>query len=200
MHFTYANDHDSKLQTPDNYVELGSTPVIPTHWYRTRPPAVSILPDFAGPSYRNGLRPLYPYGLLNQSPASMCPTIDFGTALDEAMTNTLIDFKGRFAYTYRLSTTGFYDTGNAVNDGDPLNVDFMNADQWLRFDGRIDANPYPGDSNEVIRGTRSASELASNLIVTDEDTPNLRHGSLSTVYFDGSAQSVAGGEYVDRYE
>lgn len=199
MDFMYANDHDSKLQTAESYAELG-TSAQPQFWYQTRPPAVTALPSFAGPTYRNGLRPLYPYGLLQQNPSSMCPTIDFGTPLDDEMTNTLIDFKGRFAYTFRLSTTGFYETGNAVNDGEQLNVDFMNSEQWLRFDGRIDANPYPGQSNEVVRGTRAASELATNIIVTEDETPNLRHGALSTVYFDGSTQSVAGGEYVDRYE
>lgn len=204
MHFTYANDHDSKLQTPESYSAIATSSPVPDTWFRTRPPAATSATTFAGPTYRNGLRPLYPYGLLSQNPASMCPTIDFGSPLDEAMTEILIDFKGRFAYTYRLSTTGYYGTGSAVNDGDHLNVDFMRSDQWLRFDGRIDTNPYPTLSEEVFNGTRStgpeAGALAKNLVVANDETPNLRHGALSTVYFDGSTQSVAGGEYVDRSE
>ncbi len=139
------------------------------------PPAATSLTTFAGPTYRNGLRPLYPYGLLSQNPASMCPTIDFGFPLNEALTEILIDFKGRFAYTYRLSTTGYYGTGSVVNDGDPLNVDFMRPDQWLRFDGRIDSNPYPTQSEEVIGGTRStgpeAAALAKNLVAAEQKPP-----------------------------
>ena len=201
MHFLYADDYDGRLQTPESYAELGSS-AAPTQWYLTRPPAVTnaATASFAGPTYRNGLRPLYPYGLLNQSPESMCPSIDFGTPLDDTLTKALIDFKGRFAYTYRLSTTGYYGTGNATNDGDPIKIDFMASDQWLRFDGRVDSNPYPGESDEVVAGTRSASILATNARVAAASTPNLPHESLTTVYFDGSAQSVAPGEYVDRRE
>ncbi len=199
MHFTYANDYDGRLQTAESYGELGSS-ADPTYWFLTRPPAVvdPAIPTFAGPSYRNGLRPLYPYGLLDQEPEGMCPSIDFDASLNDTLTNALIDFKGRFAYVYRLSTTGYYGTGNATNDGDQLNVDLMASDQWLRFDGRIDSNPYPGEPDEVVAGTRSASILATNVQVSSSPTRNLRHDALITVYFDGSATGVASGEYVDR--
>ena len=199
MHFLYAEDYKGELQSPESYAELGPSPT-PEYWYFTRPPVVvdPSIPTFSGPSYRNGLRPLYPYGLLQKEPAGMCPEIEYEGRMNAQLAETLIDFKGRFAYTYRLSTTGFYNTGNATNDGDPLNIDTMKSDQWLRFDGRIDPNPFPGQSDEVIRGTRSTSILATNLRVADQDTPNLRHGSLSTVYFDGSAAGIARGEYLDR--
>ena len=208
MHFMYADDYKGRLQTAESYSEPiagepASSPA-PQQWYRTRPPNIDdpSIPSFKGPTYRNGLRPLYAYGLLQKNPSGMCPDIEFGAPPDEAFTNALIHVKGRFAYTYRLSTTGFYGTGSAANDGEQIKIDFMQSDQWLRFDGRLDPSPFSGVAEEIMSGTRSSGPqsgaLANNLRVADTETPNLRHGGLSTVYFDGSTQSVPPGDYVDR--
>ncbi|HEX7008474.1 MAG TPA: prepilin-type N-terminal cleavage/methylation domain-containing protein, partial [Phycisphaeraceae bacterium] len=197
MHVEYANDNDGYLQTPESYAALGPS-AEPNGWWITRPPKLVNLPPpvFSGGSYRNGLRPLYPYGLMNSNPAFFCPDLEYGAGLTPDMIEVLINQKGRIAYAYRLTTNG-YNSGSVA--GDPIRLDQMRSDQWLRFDARIDPNQYL-PLEDVVRGTRSSSAYAWNLQVESVPNPNLRHGAINTLYFDGSARGVPPGEYLDGRE
>lgn len=201
MHVEYANDNDGYLQTPESYAALGPS-AEPNGWWITRPPKLVDLPPpvFSGGSYRNGLRPLYPYGLLNSNPAFFCPELEYGAGLTSEMIEILIHQKGRIAYAYRLTTTGYHNESNPLIHGDPIRLNLMHPDQWLRFDARVDPHLYNPPLDEVVSGTRSSSAFAWNLQVGTAPTPNIRHGAINTLYFDGSARGVEPGEYLDVSE
>ena len=200
MDHIYANDYDGYMQSPESFSALGSS-ATPPRWYLTRPPQITSASPLVltGSTYKNALRALYPYGLLKLNPASFCPDMNYGIPLSDAVVSALIDYKGRFAYCYRLSTTGYYGTGNATVDGDPLRLENMSSARWQRFDARIDPNPFT-TGDEVLTGTRNASAVAYNMYVNPEQTNNIRHAALPTFYFDGSGKMVAKGEYLDRTE
>lgn len=200
MDHIYASDYNGYMQTPESFSALGSS-ATPTRWYQTRPPQITSASPLVltGNTYKNALRALYPYGLLKLNPASFCPEMDFGVPLSDEVIKGLIDYKGRFAYCYRLSTTGYYGTGNATVDGSLLRLENMTSARWQRFDARIDPNPFT-TGDEVLTGSRNASAVAYNLYVNPQDTLNIRHAALPTFYFDGSGKMMARGEYLDRTE
>lgn len=197
MDTMYSGDHNGRLLSPDTYASLGTS--TPTHWYSTRPAgltSVSPIAVFSGGTFKNGLKPLYDYGLHKDRDVRMCPDMDLGTAITDAISSGMIDYKGRFCYAYRLTTNGY----PASSGGKNMRLADMLSDQWLRFDARVDPGPV-GVGNEVITGTRpegAGSGFAFNLRVNPVDNINIRHGALNAVYFDGAVKSVGLGDYLDK--
>lgn len=194
MDTMYSNDFSGHLMNRDSYASLGTA--TPTHWYSTRPPVLvssSPVVTFSGNSYKNGLRPLYQYGLSKIGAAHYCPDLTVGESMNDDIASELIDTKGRFAYAFRLSTNGY----PVANNGKDIRLEDMQSDQWIRFDARVDPR-ITGTVEEVITGTRDFSGYAYNLRVNPAADTNTRHGAINTAYFDGSVSSVAKGEYLDR--
>jgi prepilin-type N-terminal cleavage/methylation domain-containing protein len=194
MYNFYGNDFDGHLPDPNTITSLGNTSVL-DRWFLLRP----RLPN--GPSggvFKNNYRVLEPYGL-EYDGKHFCPTIEYTEAENDLF------FRGRGSYLYRLTTNGYAsysgDTAIPTAESEFLRFNKLKPDQWLVFDALYSSL---GEANvaDVLRGDRSPSFVAWNMIAGSSDDANLapRHGATITGRTDGSASAIQAGEYLDQYD
>lgn len=216
MYFTYANDNDDTLPTAYEMAldHDGKTrgPHILDRWWDLRPGKLiqDNPPRFNGQRYSNALRMLYSYGFLAKEPQFLCPDLDCGGDITPEIAEQMIDWNGRYAYVYRITTSAYRDATasdpkTAVypdRDKDlKLGTIDVNAGMWLLFDAGIwgeadESSPVPGTS-DVKQGDRSASFFGWNMVV-DSININTRHKGINTLYMDSSVTRNGEGDYLDK--
>ena len=196
MHQMYANDYDSRLQSPDSIIASnalisGSTTAASVdRWFRF----IGVR-DNSGPTHNSFIRNLYPYGMQDSNEALLCPGVDYSSLTNGV--KYMVDWKGRIPYGYRLTSNGYNQDVGSIK-GVPLTLENMNSRAWLLADLHFLSEP-----GLVDKGTRPGNSMtAENLVVADTtDNISVRHSDgINAVYFDNSVSVVPVGEYLDEYQ
>jgi len=222
MYYMYANDNDDTM--PTAYVmslaEDGKTrgPNLLDNWWDIRPGKLTgevPVVTFNGQRFTNGLRVLYPYGFLAKEPQFLCPDIDYGGDITPEIAERMVDWYGRYAYIYRITTSGYKPVASIATPQVPAKPDRdkdlrqgiidVKSSMWLLFDAGIwgealnTGNPTTVGDSDVKIGDRANSLFAWNLKV-DSVNLNTRHKGINTLYMDGSASKVGSDEYLDKVD
>jgi hypothetical protein len=203
MYSLYGADHDEWLPNPNTLIDINGTPTgnVPDEWFdlRQRHPAPG---SNTGQPYRNNYRQFEHYGIAYE-PQYFCPEVEY---FDNDPFVEL-NFRGRSSYLYRLTESGYASMGGGVAFSTApnyfLRIENLLPDQWLLFDADYSReNGSVAAPADVIRGTRSGSFVATNMIVgdADDDTAGIRHGALNVAAIDASVKGMAEGEYLDVTE
>ena len=210
MYFTYANDNNEHLPTPEDMQGDVAGSQLPTRWWGLRPgDLISENPiQFNGNRYSGNLRLLLPYGLIDKDPAFLCPDIDYGGDITPDIAEHMINWVGRFPYLYRMTTSGYWDPISASEPGIAvrperdqklvLGTNAIRSDMWLLFDSQVNRLvPLPGLSAPG-RGERDGTTLFAWNMRILEINEKTRHKGVNTTYFDGSVSKIGQGDYLDK--
>jgi len=142
---------------------------------------------------------LFPYGFINKNPTGMCPDLDYGGDVTPEMAEYMTNWKGRYAYLYRLSVSGYANENAGIGkrltrDKDiNLGSNDIQPDMWLMFD-----SAHESSTGDVVRGTRGPGTMFASNLVVDEVSEDTRHKGINTTYFDGSVSKSSSGDYLDK--